>query len=254
VGKDAFGEQLRAAAAGDGVAVHYLEDPETPTGTCAVLVKDHERSLVANVSAANCYALEHLHSEPIQKVVAATKVIYSAGFFLTVSPESMVELGKHCMEANKVFCMNLSAPFLPAVFKDQMHTVLPYCDIVFGNESESAAYADANGLEGATIQDVALSIAKLPKASATRARTVVLTQGPGNTIVCEGGKITEFAVPAIPDSEMVDVNGAGDAFVGGFLVMYMRGASTEECCRVGNYAAGKIIRTSGCVLSGTPDF
>lgn len=209
---------------------------------------------MANVSAANCYSPDHLHSEEIQAVVAKAKVIYSAGFFLTVSPDSMVELGTHCAETGKVFVMNLSAPFLPQFFKDPMQRVLPYCDIVFGNESEAAAYAEANGYPGASIQDVALNIAKQPKASGLRGRLVVFTQGADNTVVCQGGKITEYPVPPIPKEEMVDVNGAGDAFVGGFLVMYMRGAPIEECCRVGSYAAGQIIRTSGCVLKGTPSF
>jgi hypothetical protein len=37
------------------VAVHYMQDEKTPTGQCVVLVKDTERSLVANLGAANNY-------------------------------------------------------------------------------------------------------------------------------------------------------------------------------------------------------
>ena len=53
VGADAYGAQLRAAAEADGVTVHYdVEPAPAVTGTCAVLVHDAERSLVARLAAA----------------------------------------------------------------------------------------------------------------------------------------------------------------------------------------------------------
>ena len=39
------------------------------------------------------------------------------------------------------------------------------------------------------------------------------------------GKITEFPVVAIKEDEIVDTNGAGDAFVGGNLLMIKKGDS-----------------------------
>ena len=42
------------------------------------------------------------------------------GFFLTVSNDSITEVGEHAVEENKVFSMNLSAPFLCQFFKEQM--------------------------------------------------------------------------------------------------------------------------------------
>ena len=44
VGKDKFGDELRKAAEADGVNVPYLVDEAQPTGTCAVLINDTERS------------------------------------------------------------------------------------------------------------------------------------------------------------------------------------------------------------------
>jgi adenosine kinase len=53
VGNDKFGTQLKDCAKADGVYVHYMEDEEAATGTCAVLVSGGERSLCANLAAAN---------------------------------------------------------------------------------------------------------------------------------------------------------------------------------------------------------
>merc|ERR1719326_1872841 len=60
VGEDEFSQKMRDVCAEDGVAVHYMVDSKTPTGTCAVPIKDNERSLVANLSAANNYKASHL--------------------------------------------------------------------------------------------------------------------------------------------------------------------------------------------------
>lgn len=40
--------------------VQYYEHETAPTGTCAVCVVGGERSLIANLSAANCYKPDHL--------------------------------------------------------------------------------------------------------------------------------------------------------------------------------------------------
>ena len=52
IGTDAFGKQLEDCAAANGVLVHYMKDEATPTGTCAVLVKGGERSLIAKIRTA----------------------------------------------------------------------------------------------------------------------------------------------------------------------------------------------------------
>ncbi|XP_076917779.1 adenosine kinase 2-like [Bidens hawaiensis] len=60
VGKDKYGEEMAKNSRKDGVNVYYYEDETTPTGTCAVCVVGSERSLIANLSAGNCYKSEHL--------------------------------------------------------------------------------------------------------------------------------------------------------------------------------------------------
>ena len=44
IGQDEFGATLKKQLAADGVKGHFLEIAEKATGTCAVLVKDNERS------------------------------------------------------------------------------------------------------------------------------------------------------------------------------------------------------------------
>lgn len=126
------------------------------------------RSLVANLAAANCYKRDkHLDLEENWKLVEKAKVYYIAvsnswlcpicrphgciykrchrswsvdsvcfqGFFLTVSVESILKVAKHASETNKLFCLNLSAPFISQFFKDNLMKVMPYVDVLFGNET-----------------------------------------------------------------------------------------------------------------------
>lgn len=115
VGNDDYAKDLTAAAEKDGVKVLYQKDESTPTGTCAVLVNEKDRTLCANLSAANKYTQEFLKGDFWQNVENAG-MYYVGGFFLTVCPEGIVEVGKHATENDKLFCMNISAPFIAEFF------------------------------------------------------------------------------------------------------------------------------------------
>lgn len=54
-----------------------------------------------------------------------------------MSPESILKVAKHASDKNKIFCMNLSAPFISQFFKEPLMKVMPYVDILFGNETVS---------------------------------------------------------------------------------------------------------------------
>ncbi|KAI3942063.1 hypothetical protein MKW92_037671 [Papaver armeniacum] len=124
IGKDKFGEEMKKNSKLAGVNVQYYENETAPTGTCAVCVVGGERSLIANLSAANCYKSEHLKRPQNWALVEKAKYFYVAGFFLTVSPESIQLVGEHVVAQNKIFAMNLSAPFICEFFCDVQEKAL----------------------------------------------------------------------------------------------------------------------------------
>ncbi|KAL8093243.1 hypothetical protein AgCh_035218 [Apium graveolens] len=151
IGKDKFGEEMKKNSKLAGLNVHYYEDEAAPTGTCAVCVVGGERSLIANLSAANCYKSDHLKKPENWSLVEKAKYFYIAGFFLTVSPESIQLVGEHAAATNKVFLMNLSAPFICEFFKDVQEKALSYVDYVFGNETEARTFSKVHGWEVRTM-------------------------------------------------------------------------------------------------------
>lgn len=255
IGTDHFGEILKQKAEEAHVDAHYYEQSEEPTGTCAACITGDNRSLVANLAAANCYKKEnHLDLASNWELVEKAKVYYIAGFFLTVSPESILKVAKHASENNKIFGLNLSAPFISQFFEEPMMKVMPYVDILFGNETEAATFAKEQGFETDDIAEIARKAQNLPKVNKKRQRVVVFTQGKDDTVATIGEKVTMFPVLDIDQNDIVDTNGAGDAFVGGFLSELVQERPTEECIRAGHYAANVIIRRAGCTFPEKPDF
>jgi adenosine kinase len=248
VGNDDYAKTLEECAQKDGVLVHYMKDESTPTGTCAVLVKDGERSLIANLAAANNFKPSHLEKPESIAIYSACENYYIAGFFLTVSVESLVIVAEHALANNKTFCLNLSAPFIIDFFADQVATALPYADYLFCNESEAETYAKKHNL-GDDLKEVALKVAASPKKNEARPRVVVFTQGSSSTIVACNGVVTEYAVEPLAKELLVDTNGAGDAFVGGFLSELVQGKDIEACVKAGHFAAKFIIQQPGTTIN-----
>lgn len=252
IGKDENAEKLKQGCEEVGVQTSFFLS-DNPTGTCAVCIKDKERSLIANLSAANDYKQDHIQSAEAQVMTKSARVIYSAGFFLTVSPDTLIEVAQSCVERNAIFAVNLSAEFIVEFFKDKLAAVVEYADFVFGNETEVAKYAAVHSLPDGSATAVAAAIAALPS-KRKRPRTVVITQGSQSTCVVQDGKTLTYNVPKLDPEKIVDTNGAGDAFVGGFISQLLLGKKLKTCVDAGHYAAQYIIQTSGTKVEGAPQF
>jgi adenosine kinase len=148
----------------------------------------------------------------------------------------------------------MSAPFIPQFFKAQLDQVLAHTDIVFGNESEAEAYADAAGYpEPKNIHDTARRIALLPKTNASRPRVVIFTQGADSTILVsadEPDKPQVFPVEKVADGQIVDTNGAGDAFAGGVLAALVAGRDLSKAVLAGHALARASIGQV-CIFTST---
>lgn len=85
------------------------------------------------------------------------------------------------------------------------------------------------------IPEIAKKLATFDKANAKRPRVVVITQGADSTIIVEGeGEPKIHSVSKLSDDQIVDTNGAGDAFAGGFCGALVAGKSIDEAVQVGH--------------------
>jgi len=253
VGKDEHGGKLAAAATADGVAVHYLEDESAPTGVCAVLIVDKDRSMVARLGAANNYKADHLAAEERQALLNGASFVHATGFFLTVAPDCLVSIGQHVAQNNKTFVMNVGAPFIVQFFTEPLRRTLPYVDVLVANETEAAAIGEHMSL-GSDLKEIALNLAALPKEN-ERARVVIFTRGADPAYIAQNGTITETSPTLLDKDKIVDLNGAGDSFCGGFIAGLMKGLSIADAAQAGHYVATVTIQTSGTSFTGkTPSY
>ncbi|KAI8932694.1 hypothetical protein NX059_010188 [Plenodomus lindquistii] len=250
IGKDKYGEMLEGIMTKAGVKTEYFYDEKTPTGRCGVVITGHNRSLCTDLAAANNYKIEHLKQDHIWKQVENAQVYYVGGYHFTVCVPAILALAEEAAAKNKPFILNLSAPFIAQFFKDPVDSVLPYVDILIGNETEAAAFAESHSYGTTDVKEIAKKIAALPKKNTQRARTVVFTQGTDPTIAVtakEGADadVKEVPVHAIGAEKINDTNGAGDAFAGGFVAGVVQGKDLKESIDMGQWLAKLSIQELG---------
>ncbi|ETN77805.1 kinase, PfkB family [Necator americanus] len=226
IGNDKYGHMLSSKAKEAGVNAQYQINQDVKTGTCAALINAQNRSLCAHLAAANTFTIDHMLEPAHAALIEKAQFYYIAGFFLTVSPPSILHVAEHSLKHEKTFLFNLAAPFISEFFFEPLKAALPYVDIIFGNEDEAAAFAKKS----------------------SKPRTVIITQGADPVIVAVGKGVSLYSVQNIPKEKIVDTNGAGDAFVGGFLSQYIQGKTIKEAIECGSYAAGEIIQKHGCTF------
>merc|ERR1712167_59097 len=114
--------------------------------------------------------------------VSGAKIIYSAGFFATVSPEAIELASTEAVKTGATYCLNLSAPFLMQVppFKAVFVEAIPYADFLFGNETEARTWAETEGWETEDVAFIATRLSLIPSEKGKK-RYVVITQGAEGT-------------------------------------------------------------------------
>jgi len=251
VGDDDLAEQLKAANKREGLTDVYLVKKGEKTGACVVVITGNERSLVTDLRSAEKFEQSHLSSPAVARLVDAARVFYVEGYFLTHGFQSILEIGKKASNASKVFAINLSAPFIPGFgleANDPLFSkVVPYCDIIIGNEDEAKAWANVKKLPAdADLKAIAKALAMEPKSNPSRPRHVIFTQGSKETtLVSSTEPDSPIVYPVNKIDNIVDTNGAGDAFAGGFLGAFVAGKSINECVEAGHKLGGLCVQKIG---------
>lgn len=144
IGTDSKGEVLEKDLTDNGITGCFHKDAETPTGTCAVVVVEKERTLCANLAAACKYQMEHLKTN--WDHLKTAKIIYTTSFFITSNVEALLEVAKFATDNKIPFGFNLSALFLIQFELKNVLAGLEHADYVFANEDEAAEFGKVQGL------------------------------------------------------------------------------------------------------------
>lgn len=83
-------------------------------------------------------------------------------------------------------------------------------------------------------------------------RYVVITCGSNPTLIAHDNAVEWIPVSPLRQSDIVDFNGAGDAFVAGFLTQYLMDHNVHKSAEMGHVVAQICIRHQGATYSGKP--
>jgi 5-dehydro-2-deoxygluconokinase len=120
----------------------------------------------------------------------------------------------------------------------QLQAFLPDCDLVVGTEEEIQV---AGG--GDTVLDALGAIRSRTQA------TIVLKRGVAGCVVFEDGipaSVDQGVVVAGFPVEVMNVLGAGDAFLSGYLSGWIAGLPAAHCARRGNASGAIVVTRHGC--------
>ncbi|KAA3675648.1 adenosine kinase, partial [Paragonimus westermani] len=230
---------------------------DSGTGRCAVLLQGGCRSMVTHLGAAQNLTLDYVLSGDVWQYVNKARVYYIAAFAINSCFDGVLMIARQAHCNQKLFCFNLSAPFLQTYFADKVDAVLPYVDILFGNKDEALAYADKHSLGTQSLSSIARHLANLsPADGVVKNRIVVLTRGKDSVIVATTSEMDIKTFPAIhlDDKDIVDTNGAGDAFAAGFISAYVLSNSIDEAIALAMKSACHVIQRTGFTLGPREKF
>jgi len=234
IGADTSGKRIQSLVKNLGITTSFYESKRDPTGRCAVLISENgDRSMVTSLGASAEFDVDHFHSKKTQHLFRNSQIIYSSGFFARMMPSDMKQF---ILNNRKIFCLNLAAPWAAK----GLSSLFPLADIIFGNDSEFQAISPSKSL--ATI---AKTISLIKCENSTGMRLVIITRGADPTILARNGSVKYFPVDKIDPCDIIDTNGAGDAFVAGFLAGYASGADVDACMAKAHATARKITQEVG---------
>ncbi|CAB4070377.1 E2.7.1.20 [Lepeophtheirus salmonis] len=243
VGKDEQHFNLKKLCVKDNISTRLREVEDSLTGHCIVLANGQERTLVANIGAANQYSLKHLIQH--ESLLKDTPMIYVEGFFLNHSPKASNYLALLSNSSDKIFTFNLCGSYVcrEKEYVENVMNIFPQINVLFGNAYEFEAFNNTSrqyGLKGIDFLQEEMEFSTLEGKEGEC----------GYYLFGSGKRKKKLRVPVkrIPKDEIRDTVGAGDSFIAGYLYGIILGKTNRECIEHGVIASHMIIRQNGVTL------
>jgi len=231
ISNDDLGKNYEKDLTNQKIEFCYKKKEEViPTGTCIVLITpDNERTMCTFLGSSAT-----ISENDIDKKIIKNSDISILEGYLWDSNDSKLAF-KKILKNSKKKVMSLSDKFCVERHTDDFFDLVKnHLDIVFANEQEILSLLKTDNLEKT------ISFCKALK------KIVVITRsGKGSVAVF---KNTVVECNAKQDLKIVDLTGAGDLFLSGFLHNFMKNKNLKECLHLGTEMASRIIQKIGARL------
>jgi sugar/nucleoside kinase (ribokinase family) len=231
ISDDAFGKSYEKDLKNQKVSFCYKKKKEKiPTGICVVLITpDNERTMCTFLGSSATISDKDIDENTIIK----SNICILEGY-LWDSKDSKLAFKKILINS-KQKVMSLSDKFCVERHKnDFLDLIKNHLDIVFANESEILSLFNTNDLK--KIINFCKDLKKL----------FVITRSNKGSLTVFDQNIVEYK--AKENLKIIDLTGAGDLFLAGFIGNYIKNKSLKECLHLGTEMASKIIQKIGARL------
>ena len=209
---------------------YNVKKESIPTGTCLILITpDSERTMCTFLGIAGQIDDNDIDANAIQ----SAEITFLEGYLWDEGgPTKAFE---KALSAAKKSAMSLSDPFCVDRHKNSfLNLVKNKLDIIFANEKEAMSLIDAKNFD--EVIEFGKSLNKL----------FIVTRSDKGSIAIEGNDVSE--AQAKSNLNIVDLTGAGDLFVAGFLHGFTNNKNPHESLKLGTEMASKIIQKIGARL------
>jgi len=232
LGQDAFGDEMLANLHAMGVDTSGVVRRATAASGTAMIVLDatgQNQIVVANG------ANDTLTAKDVEQCTEQISTSKALVVQLETAPESVRAALEIANDMGVMTVLN-PAPFAPIADK-----LLRRCDFIIPNENE------ASKLTGIDVKDLADAAAAARQLRERAGHAKILITLGANGVWLDSDSFTGH-VPGF-EVEAVDTVGAGDTFIGAFVVRVVEGADVQEAARFGCAAAAQAVTRRGAQTS-----
>ena len=248
VGDDSYKNKIEHALFDIGVnpMLEILKDDKT--SRCGVGIYKKEKLFVTQLRASKRLS-EKFIEDNLEKILDHQAFLIE-GYIIGNKFDIVKKLCDLFCKKKKKIIITLSATFVVKTQYEKIIELGNKADIIVGSMGEAKELA---GIERDNYEDVFRNI--FMKLKPKKNRILLVTDG-ANGAYCakynyedeEFDFTNHYFARKIKDEEIQDLNGAGDAFLGGFLSEYMKGSSIDDSCKNGINASYVILKNVGCTF------
>ena len=252
VGNDSEAEIYKELLSKESIQSIFEKIPNGETGKCVVICYKKDRTHLTDLGVSSMITEEFI--ELNWDIISNAKLVFTELFILSFKKRIILKLANMCLDNNKIFSFNFPSLFFLDNYSKEIMEVISYGDIIFANKEEAIFFV-TKILEKDYKNDseLAMFLSMIPKNNKDKNRIVIVTCGSESAQICVfshkhnlivfKGSFPPFK---IEKDKVINTNGTGDSFAGGFLAYYEKGYDYESCVNAGHWAAAKIIQTKGC--------
>ena len=249
VGDDNYKQKILNALNDCGVTPLLETIPGMETSRCGVAVYKKERCYLIPEIKASGHLSEKFINENKDEIYSHDALLIE-GHFLKEKFDICKDLCFEYYKENKLVILALAAVFVVHHHQDKILEIANKSNMIIGNMEEAEFLAEGKG------ENFHDTFEKIHKKLAPFDRILVITAGHHGVFCSKYNYKTmqfDFILQCFPPNfiksdEITDLNGVGDAFLGGFLSQYLSGKSLYSCCKFGNYAASVVLHNVGCTF------